>query len=126
MDVLFLIGRILFGGYFLLSGLNHFTHRKMLTGYTASKKVPAAQAAVLVTGLLLILGGLGVVLGVLPRIALILILIFLVPTTFIMHNFWKEQGDNRMMERVHFLKNLALVGAALLLLTIPLPWMLSL
>jgi len=53
--------------------------------------------------------------------------VFLVPVTFMMHAYWQEtdpmQGIN---QRVNFQKNIALLGAALLLLFIPRPWPLSL
>ena len=33
MEIIFLIGRILFGGYFLMGGINHFTKKEMMKGY---------------------------------------------------------------------------------------------
>jgi len=43
-----------------------------------------------------------------------------------MHAFWKEEGQTRVVEKIQFLKNMALLGAVLMLLAIPTPWMLSL
>jgi uncharacterized membrane protein YphA (DoxX/SURF4 family) len=69
------------------------------------------------------LGGLGIVLGVSPEASLTLLLIFLVPVSFKMHAFWNETDPNaRMMERVQFMKNMALIGALLMLYAIPVPW----
>jgi len=56
MKAPFLIGRLLFGGYFLYSGINHFKERNMLSQYAASKKVPMPDVAVSVTGAALVIG----------------------------------------------------------------------
>ena len=59
MDILLLIGRLIFGGYFLMNAWNHFYNLEGLTGYAKSKGVPSPRAAVFVGGVLLLLGGLG-------------------------------------------------------------------
>ena len=126
MDVLFLIGRLIFGGYFIMNAWGHFKHLESITGYAQSKGVPSPRAAVFVSGVLLLLGGLGVVFGIAPEASLALLIIFLVPVSFKMHAFWKEEGQPRMMEQVQFMKNLAILGAVLMLLAIPTPWAMSL
>ena len=123
MDVLFLIGRLIFGGYFIMSAWGHFKNLEMLTGYAASKGVPSPRAAVFASGVLLLLGGLGVVFGIAPEASLALLIIFLVPVSFKMHAFWKEADPNaKMMDKIQFMKNMALVGALLMLYAIPVPW----
>lgn len=127
MEILLLIGRILFGAFFIMSGINHFTNVKMMSGYAGSKGVLAPGLAVIATGVLLLAGGLSVVLGVLPVIGLLLLILFLVPTSFIMHDFWTiENPQQRMGEQVNFMKNLALTGAALALMYGAADWPLSL
>src|SRR5437899_11897080 len=64
MKVPFLIGRLLFGGYFLYSGVNHFTQRRMLAQYVSSKRVPQSDIAVIASGAVLVAGGASVLLGV--------------------------------------------------------------
>lgn len=126
MEYLFLLARILFGGYFLLSGINHFRHLGNMTGYAQSKKVPAAKAGVVVSGILFALGGIGIIIGLYPTIAVILIIVALLPVTFMMHNFWAVQDPGaRQMEQIGFMKNIALIGGALAFLFISQPWMLS-
>ncbi|MFY9457749.1 MAG: DoxX family membrane protein [Candidatus Spechtbacterales bacterium] len=126
MDIFFLIGRILFGGFFVMSGINHFMKVGMMAQYTASKNVPSPKFAVMVTGLLLILGGLGILLGVYVELAVLALALFFVPVSFKMHNFWAVQDpQQKMAEMVNFLKNMALLGAALMTLAIPTPWAFS-
>ena len=123
MAILFLIGRIIFGGFFLMNAWSHFKNIEGLSGYAVSKGVPEPKAAVFISGVLLMLGGLGVVFGVAPEASLTLLIVFLVPVSFKMHAFWKETDPNaRMMDRVQFMKNMALVGALLMLYAIPVPW----
>ena len=127
MIYLFILGRILLGGYFIMSGYNHFKNLKMLSGYAQSKGVPMASTAVWITGLMLLLGGLGIRLGVYVQLAILLLAVFLLVTTLQMHQYWKvaDQGA-KMGEQINFMKNMALLGALLMLLAIPLPWLVTL
>ncbi len=126
MDIVFLIGRILFGGYFLMSGFQHFKNLGNMTGYAQSKNVPAPKVAVALTGLLLLLGGAGVILGVYTQYALIALAVFLIVVGFWMHDFWKKKDENmKIMEMHQMLKNIALAGAALMALMIE-TWPMSL
>jgi putative oxidoreductase len=114
---LFLFARILYGGFFLISGVNHFMKAGMYTQYTASKKIPAPAAAVLISGALMVLGGASILLGLFPVIGLWLIAAFLVAVTPTMHAFWAEkEASQRMMQQVQFMKNVALLGAALMMI----------
>jgi putative oxidoreductase len=118
-----LVGRILFGGYFLYNGLNHLLNRKMLTDYARSKCVPAPDVAVTASGLLILAGGISILSGVQPKIGAGLITSFLLGVSPQMHAFWKEEdAHQRMNEMVNFTKNMALVGASLLAAGHPEPW----
>jgi putative oxidoreductase len=127
MDLVFLLGRILYGGFFVLGGINHFRHLDMMAGFAASKGVPAAKVGVVLSGLLIVLGGLCVIVGICPQVGLIAIILFLLPVTFLMHNYWVETDMMaRINQRVNFQKNIALLGAALMMLMMSRPWPLSL
>ena len=126
MDTLFLIGRIILGGFFIYSGLNHFLGFGMMANYTKMKGVPLPQLAVAITGLMLILGGLSIVLGAYPNVGIALLAGFLIPVSLLMHNFWKIQDPQlKVADKVNFTKNMALLGAVLMFLAIPRPWPLS-
>ena len=123
LDYVFVVGRILYGGFFVLGGLNHFQHLDMMSGFVSSKGVPAPKAAVALSGLLIIVGGLSVIVGYHVWIGLACIMLFLVPVTLLMHNYWVEKDMmQRINQRVNFQKNVALLGAALMMLMIPKPW----
>ncbi|MFI5235098.1 MAG: DoxX family membrane protein [Gemmatimonadales bacterium] len=126
MDYLFPLGRVLFAAFFLNSAYGHFKNVDMMAGYSAAKGVPAPKLAVLGTGTLLLLGGLGVILGMWVQWALLCLVLFLVPVTFMMHAYWKVTDPAaRMNERMNFLRNLALLGAIFMMYFIPTPWAMS-
>jgi len=50
MDIILIVGRILFALIFINSGFAHFAQRESMTGYAQFKKVPAAKLAVRLTG----------------------------------------------------------------------------
>jgi putative oxidoreductase len=119
MDVLVLIGRILFAALFLNSAVGHLTQSKAMAGYAGSKGVPAAQATVLGSGVLLAAGSLSVLLGIWADLGALLLLIFLVPTALMMHNFWTlTDAEARQGDMIHFMKDLALAGACLMLMAL--------
>ena len=110
-----------------MSGINHFTNAGMMSGYAKSKNVPLAYLAVVGTGVMLVLGGLSVLLGLFPVVGLVLIVVFLLPTSVVIHNFWTGHDPQaRAAEQVNFLKNIALTGAALALVYGAADWPLTL
>jgi putative oxidoreductase len=123
MKAAFLIGRLVFGGFFLYNGINHLKERKQLGQYAESKNVPLAEAAVAATGVALIAGGTSILLGIKPKLGAAAIAGFLAGVSPVMHNFWSVQDPNqRMNEMVNFSKNLALLGGALALMGMEEPW----
>ncbi|HET6198875.1 MAG TPA: DoxX family protein [Candidatus Acidoferrales bacterium] len=125
--ILFLIGRIIVGGFFLMSGFNHFAKLNMMAGYAKSKGMPAPEVAVGGSGVLLVLGGASMLLGYHPTIGAILLVVFLLAASFGIHNFWTVKDPQaKMAEQINFLKDIALLGFVLMTLLIPRPWPFSL
>lgn len=117
MDVLVLIGRILFVFLFLSSAMTHLTKTEAMAGYAASRGLPSPRLATQASGLLMLAGGLMVLLGVWADLGALLLAAFLVPTALLMHAFWTEaDAQSRMTEMVQFNKDMALAGASLMLL----------
>ena len=88
MDIVLILGRVLFSLLFIASGVARLTKLEAMTGYAQYKKVPAAKLSVIVTGLILIIGGLYVALGIYADLGALLLAIFLLLSAFKMHNFW--------------------------------------
>jgi putative oxidoreductase len=109
-----LLGRFLFSLVFLLSSIDHFDGHDL--AYATAAHVPLAKIAVPIAGVMILVGGLSIVFGYKAKLGALLIIIFLIPVTPMMHNFWAVT-DPRMHEvhQVNFLKNLAMLGAAFLI-----------
>jgi len=123
MKAPFLLGRLIFGGFFLYNGIHHFQQRKQMAQYAASKGVPMAEAAVVGTGVALTVGGASILLGVKPKIGSLAILGFLAGVSPVMHDFWKQEDPGqRQGEMINFAKNMAMAGAAIALLGVEEPW----
>jgi putative oxidoreductase len=117
MDVVFLVGRILFVGIFLFAGSTiHLLNARQGIEYARMYKVPMAAFGVPFTGLLAVLGGLSVVLGLWGDLGALMIAAFLLLITPLMHAFWREtDAMQKQMQMTNFLKNFALLGGALVM-----------
>jgi putative oxidoreductase len=114
MDVVLLLGRVLFGALFVMSAVGHLTQTPAMAGYAASRGVPMATPLTVLSGVQILLGGASVVLGVWADLGSLVLVVFLVATAVMMHAFWREtEPMSRQMEMVQFNKDLALAGAAL-------------
>lgn len=114
MKFLVLLGRILYSSIFIASGIGHFTSPAVQ--YALAHHVPKAEILVPLSGVIALLGGLSILLGYKARVGAWLIVIFLIPVTFMMHNFWDVQDLNaRVIQHAMFMKNLSMLGAALLI-----------
>jgi putative oxidoreductase len=108
------VGRLLFAGLFLMSVPGHFTAKEI--GYAAAQGVPLAQLAVPLAGVIALLGGLSVLLGYKTRYGALLLAIFLIPVTLMMHRFWAVTDPQMaQMQMIQFMKNMALLGATSLI-----------
>jgi putative oxidoreductase len=127
MNIAFLIGRIIFGGYWLMASFNHFKNLNYMSEYAKARGTPSPKLAVAGTGVILLLGGLSMLLGVYPVIGIVLLIIFLVGVSFQMHSFWKmDDAQMKQIDMINFTKNMALIGALLMFLLLPHPWPTSL
>jgi len=126
MNIAFLVGRIIVGIYYLYNGINHFIKFGAMTEYAKYKEVPLAEVAVAVSGLLLLVAAFTIISGVFPEIGVVSLVLFFLPVTFMMHNFWAAGQEQQMAEMINFSKNMALMGSALMFLGIKKPWAFSL
>ena len=117
--VAFLAGRVLFGGVLAFMGFNHFVEADQMAGYAEAKGAPAPKLSVYGSGALLVGGGLSIVLGAFPLVGAAALLAFLAVATPMFHDFWSlDDPEQQQQEMTAFLKNVGLVGAALVLLAI--------
>jgi len=114
-DWLFLIGRVLFAAIFVFSGLGHFMQLDEMAGYAESKGVPAPKAMVLLTGIVILAGGLSLLFWTQVVIGSWLLVGFLLLAAFTVHDFWSvDDPQQAQSEQAQFFKNVALAGAAII------------
>jgi putative oxidoreductase len=109
-----LIGRILFSLLFLMTIMGHFSSGSI--AYATSAGVPMANILVPLSGIIAFLGAISIILGFKAKMGAWLIILFLLPVTFMMHKFWGITDQMMMqMQMSMFMKNISLVGAALMI-----------
>ncbi|PGL71021.1 DoxX family protein [Bacillus sp. AFS055030] len=119
MSIIWLIGRVLFGVYFIMVGFNHFSNFQGLKQASQYKKIPMPGTSVIVSGLMLIIGGATILTGFYVGLGVLLLVLFLVISAFTVHNFWTlEDPMQKMGEQTQFMKNIALASVVLMLLQI--------
>lgn len=114
MKVLVPIGRLLYSFIFVISSFKHFGPE--LKQYAAGHGVPMVSVLVPLAGLLILVGGVSIVLGYKAKCGAWLIVLFLVPVTLSMHNFWAiTDPQEAQVQLIMFMKNISMLGAALLI-----------
>jgi putative oxidoreductase len=105
-----LIGRIGLSAIFILAGIGKFMDYSSTAAYMASKGMPVIPFFLYAAAIVEFLGGLGLLLGFKTRYCAAILALFLIPTTFIFHDFWNVEGVTRHLQMAMFMKNLAIFG----------------
>ena len=110
-----LAGRILLSVIFLISGFFKVAGYSMVVGYATAKGLPMPGTAIACAAAVELAGGLAILAGFKTRFAAWLLFAYLIPITFIFHNFWAAQGAAQQTEMINFLKNSGIMGGLLFL-----------
>jgi putative oxidoreductase len=108
-----LLGRICFALVFIIGTTGHFNGQDL--PYAIQAGIPLAKIMVPLAGAIAVLGGLSILFGYKAKLGGWLIVLFLVPVTLMMHNFWAAPATMRMMQLTNFEKNLSMLGGAFLI-----------
>jgi uncharacterized membrane protein YphA (DoxX/SURF4 family) len=117
MDVIDLIGRILFALVFLDNGWAHVAKRAAMVPFGRSIGAPLAHISVPFTGAMMLVGGVLVILGFWADLGALLLVVFLPAAGYLGHPYWRDTDPMmRAAQKAQFWKNIALAGAALFIL----------
>jgi len=108
-----LAGRILLSLIFLISGLGKIGGFAGTAGWMASKGLPMANVLLVITIVIEVGAALMIMAGFKARLAAAALFLFMIPVTFIFHNFWAIPADQQMIQQIMFMKNLGLMGGML-------------
>ncbi len=108
------LGRICLSGIFIVAGAEAFKAPGPRTQMVEGAGIPEPETAVKVNGATMVIAGILLALGIVPKAAAGTLIGTMIPTTLVGHAFWKEgKPQAQSMQRVQFLKNLGLVGGLL-------------
>jgi uncharacterized membrane protein YphA (DoxX/SURF4 family) len=85
--------------------------------YMASKGLTMVPLLLVGAAAVEFIGGLSLVLGYKTRLGATLLLLFLIPASIIFHDFWNIGGNEGQLQQIMFLKNLAIFGGLLYVLS---------
>ena len=108
-----LVGRILLGLIFVLSGFAKISGFDGTAGYIASKGLPLPQLLAALTIVVELGGGLALMAGLYTRQAVVALAGFSLLTAIVFHNFWAAPQAEQLMQQINFMKNLAIAGGML-------------
>lgn len=109
---------VLLGIFFLLNGINHFYNTHVLREYAHKRGLLAPRTMVMLSGLLLVAGGLSLITGYFVIEGILALCVFLVIASFTIHRFWSEkEREMVMLESMHFVKNWAILFELLYIAT---------
>ena len=110
-----LLTRVLVSQIFVIAGVGKVADWSGTAGYMASKNMPFVGFFLVMAILFELVGGLAVLIGFRARLGAAALIVFLIPTTLIFHSFWTDPDDQSRMQMIHFMKNLAILGALLMI-----------
>ncbi|MBK7871841.1 MAG: DoxX family protein [Saprospiraceae bacterium] len=114
-NIIDLIGRILLSFIFLYDAYDSIFYFKATKVKMTAYGLTWNQDFLLIAAIfLLILGGLFVLLGYRARFGAILLLLYWIPVTFIVHSYWNDPEPERRLQALLFSKNLAIIGGLLM------------
>ena len=109
------IGRALVGVLFLVSGAMKIGWFAGVAAGLTAKGLPLPQVLTALVIALEIAGGLALVVGWRAREAALALALFCIPATLLFHAFWSVDAAAFGNQLNHFLKNVAIFGALLLI-----------
>jgi putative oxidoreductase len=108
-----LVGRILLSLIFLLSGISKIGGFAGTAGYMASKGLPMVEVLLVITIAIEIGAALMIIAGYKARLGAAALFLWMIPVTFVFHNFWAVPAAEQQIQQIMFMKNLAMMGGML-------------
>lgn len=111
-----LLGRICLSLIFLAASFHVITNWNSTIVLMEKAGMSNTQLFLIAGTALMVIGGLSLLIGYKTRIGALLLIVFLVPTTLVMHNFWMATDLDRDLQSIMFFKNVAILGGLLYVL----------
>jgi putative oxidoreductase len=115
LNVLALLGRTLLGGFFVWNGLVKMFTPSATAAYMANGGLPESGTLAVLVGMFEFFAGLALAVGVRTRVTAFSLATFTLLASLLYHNYWSMAADQQVVQQLLFSKNMALVGALLLI-----------
>ncbi len=117
LEIVLLVGRAVFGLYWVSAAVQNLIGLEKGAASVGAKGVPYPKFSLVATAPVLIASGISITLGFYAGVASVALIAFLVPASIFRHHFWNvPDPEEAVGERRNFEKNVALIGALLLIL----------
>ncbi|GAC1394530.1 MAG: hypothetical protein NVS4B11_13100 [Ktedonobacteraceae bacterium] len=117
MSLIKTLGHTLLASMFITGGYGAFSQPDGRAKKVDQAGIPLPRQATILNGGAMVIAGTALAVGFLPKLAAIILLGTLIPTTFVGHPFWQEETpQGRANQQIHFTKNLAMIGGLLVIL----------
>lgn len=110
------IARLCLASIFIFAGASKFIFYDPTSTYMISKGFTAVPLFLIGAAILELIGGLSLLFGYKTRFGATILLLFMIPTTLIFHDFWNATDADQALQQIMFLKNLAIFGGLLYVL----------
>jgi uncharacterized membrane protein YphA (DoxX/SURF4 family) len=111
-----LLGRILLAFIFLQSGFDKFLNYDKTLKLMGARGISEPQILLPLAMAALFVGGIMILVGWKARWGALALIVFMIPTTLYFHGYWTYPAALQLNQFHHFVKNLAIVGALLMIL----------
>lgn len=116
-DVLDLLGRILISFIFFFEAYDSIAFFKQTKKIMTAYHLTWNQDFLLMGAIfLLVIGSILILIGYRSSFGALLLLIYWIPVTFIVHSWWNDPSDIQRLEATNFMKNIAIVGGLLMIM----------
>ena len=112
-DFLLLLGRVLLGWIFILSGWRKLMDIPAFAASMPRRDLPTFLGYI--APFVEFVGGILLVVGLATRYAALLMLLFVIIATFSSHRYWNYHEAQRANQNSHFWKNISMMGGTVLL-----------
>ena len=115
-DVVDLIGRIFLSFIFVYEGIDSILYFRKTKDLMTEYGITFQQDILLIGSIiLLMMGGTLLLIGYRSSFGSVLLLLYYIPVTLIVHSFWNDADEvTRRLQGILFMKNLAIIGGLLM------------
>ena len=111
-----LLGRVLLAFIFLQSGFDKVLNYGKTINLMAARGIPEPQILLPMAIAALFIGGIMILVGWKARWGALALILFMIPATLYFHGYWTYPQPLQLNQFHHFVKNLAIIGALLMIL----------